>query len=123
MVYWKNYMANLSNTYRNIQEGTLAGRLEPKEYPNDNPNDPTVIITGFGTMLFSQLKDDVHKKLDDLAKRTKRGDFDMAIYQIVHGEAKFSQVLPHKLQAIADVEKQMSTRQWKRRITMYNKKK
>ena len=115
-------MSNLSNTVRNIQEGNLAGRLEPKEYPNDNPEDPTVIITGFGTMLLSQLKHDVYRKLNDLAQRTKKGDFDMAIYQIVQGEGKFSQVLPHKLQAIADVEKQMSTRQWKRRITMYKKK-
>ena len=45
-------MSNLSNTVRAIKEGRLAGRLEPKEYPNDNPEDPTVIITGFGTMLF-----------------------------------------------------------------------
>ena len=114
-------MSNLSNTVRAIKEGRLAGRLEPKEYPNDNPEDPTVIITGFGTMLFSQLKTDVQQKLEDLAKRAKRGDFDMAIYQVVPGEGKYSQVLPHKLQAIADVEKKMATSQWKRRITMYKK--
>ncbi|MBT6071818.1 MAG: hypothetical protein HOH07_00015 [Euryarchaeota archaeon] len=97
-----------------ILEGK-AGELDPK---SSDPSDPTVIIRGFGTMLLSQLKADVVGKLEDLAKRAKRDDFQIAHYEIT----KSGGVLPHKLTAIADAEKQMSTSSWKRRITMYKKK-
>ena len=97
-----------------ILEGK-AGELDPK---SADPSDPTVIIRGFGTMLLSQLKADVVGKLEDLAKRAKRDDFQIAHYEIT----KSGGVLPHKLTAIADAEKQMSTSSWKRRITMDRKK-
>ena len=97
-----------------ILEGKV-GELDPK---SADPSDPTVIIRGFGTMLLSQLKADVVGKLEDLAKRAKRDDFQIAHYEIT----KSGGVLPHKLTAIADAEKQMSTSSWKRRITMYKKK-
>jgi len=69
-------------------------------------------------MLLSQLKQDVEQKLLDLYKRAKRGDFEMAWYQIAKGK---DQILPHKLQAIKDVEEVMDGRVWKRRITMFKK--
>ena len=97
-----------------ILEGK-AGELDPK---SADPSDPTVIIRGFGTMLLSQLKADVVGKLEDLAKRAKRDDFQIAHYEIT----KSGGVLPHKLTAITDAEKQMSTSSWKRRITMDRKK-
>lgn len=107
-------MMNLPNTIKMLQEGQPAGEIDPK---SDDPTDPTVLIRGYGSMLLSQLKTDVEKKLEDLHKRAKRGDFDMAWYQI----AKPGQILSHKLQAIKDADDQMQKSQWKRRITNWKK--
>ena len=107
---------NVTNTYKMLQEGQLAGEIDPK---SDDPTDPTVMIRGFGSMLLSQLKTDVEQKLEDLHKRAKRGDFDMAWYQVT----KPGQILPHKLQAIKDADDAMGKSQWKRRITNWKKNK
>lgn len=109
-------MMNVANTYKMLQEGQNAGEIDPK---SDDPTDPTVMIRGFGSMLLSQLKQDVEQKLEDLHKRSKRGDFEMAWYQMV----KPGQILPHKLQAIKDADEQMGKSQWKRRITNWKKNK
>lgn len=107
---------NLEKTIVSLREGGVAkGQIDPK---SENPEDPTVYISGFGSMLLSQLKTDVEKKLEDLWKRSKRGDFEMAWYQMV----KPGQILPHKLQAIRDAEEAMDKPQWKRRITNFKKK-
>jgi|ETNmetMinimDraft_16_1059900.scaffolds.fasta_scaffold172328_1 hypothetical protein len=103
------------NTKQRLDEGVPAGQPDPK---SDDPTDPTVIISGFGTMLFSQLKYDVEQKLLDLYKRAKRGDFAAAWHQMAKGK---DQILPHKLQAIKDVEEAMDGKVWKRRITMFKK--
>ena len=108
-------MMNVANTYKMLQEGVPAGQIDPK---SADPRDPTVMIRGFGSMLLSQLKTDVEQKLEDLHKRAKRGDFDMAWYQIAKGN---DQILPHKLQAIKDADDQMNKSQWKRRITNWKK--
>ena len=109
-------MMNVANTYKMLKEGVPAGQIDPK---SDDPTDQTVMIRGFGSMLLSQLKTDVEKKLEDLAKRAKKGDFEMAWYQVT----KPGQILPHKLQAIKDADEQMDKSQWKRRITNWKKKK
>ena len=100
-----------------LNEALPAGQIDPK---SADPSDPTVIISGFGTMLLSQLKTDVEKKLGDLHKRSKRGDFEMAWHQI-SGKNGLSQILPHKLQAIKDADEAMQKPQWKRRITNFKK--
>lgn len=110
-------MMNVANTYKMLQEGQKAGEIDPK---SDDPSDPTVMIRGFGSMLLSQLKQDVEQKLGDLHKRSKRGDFEMAWYQIA-GKGGLTQILPHKLQAIKDADEAMETRVWKRKITMFKK--
>tara|TARA_B110000881_G_C18417537_1_gene434244 strand:+ start:541 stop:858 length:318 start_codon:yes stop_codon:yes gene_type:complete len=97
-----------------ILEGK-AGELDPK---SADPSDPTVIIRGFGTMLLSQLKADVVRKLEDLAKRAKRDDFHIAHYEVT----KTGGVLPHKLTAIKDAEDAMAKGPWKTRITNFKKK-
>jgi len=93
---------NVANTYKMLQEGQKAGEIDPK---SDDPSDPTVMIRGFGSMLLSQLKQDVEQKLG---------------YQIA-GKGGLTQILPHKLQAIKDADEAMETRVWKRKITMFKK--
>tara|TARA_B100000959_G_C14934837_1_gene605289 strand:- start:792 stop:1127 length:336 start_codon:yes stop_codon:yes gene_type:complete len=108
---------NFKNYSQMLNEAIPAGQIDPK---SEDPRDPTVYISGFGTMLLSQLKTDVEQKLGDLHKRSKRGDFEMAWYQI-SGKNGLSQILPHKLQAIKDADEAMNKPQWKRRITNFKK--
>tara|TARA_B110000495_G_C22753588_1_gene441463 strand:+ start:395 stop:721 length:327 start_codon:yes stop_codon:yes gene_type:complete len=107
-------MSNLKETVAVLLEGKV-GELDPK---SADPTDPTVQIRGFGTMLLSQLKKDVERKLEDLVKRAKRDDFAIAAHELT----KSGGVLPHKLTAIMDAEEAMSKGPWKTRITKFKSK-
>ena len=105
---------NLLNTVKEITEA--VGVIDSK---SDDPTDPSVMVSGFGSMLLSQLKKDVASKLDDLGKRAKKDDFSVAFSQIVEKGG----ILSHKIQAIRDAESAMNKPQWKRKITQWKKNK
>jgi len=105
---------NIEQELRDLIEAVAS--IDPR---SENPEDPTVMISGFGSMLLSQLKKDVASKLDDLGKRAKKDDFSVAFSQIVEKGG----ILSHKIQAIRDAESAMNKPQWKRKITQWKKNK
>lgn len=86
----------------------------------DNPEDPEVMIPGYGSMLLSQLKKSVAKQLEDIAKRAKKGDFQAAEYILL--DKGGAGAVYGKLQAIRDAEEEMKKGPYKRKITIAKKK-
>lgn len=86
----------------------------------DNPEDPEVMVPGFGSMLLSQLRNSVARQLTDVGKRASRNDFDIA-YSLLLDKSGAGAVVA-KLQAIKDAEEEMKKSPYKRKITLAKKR-
>ena len=78
--------------------------------------DPEVLIQGFGRMKYSQLKKMISNGFDDMARRAKRGmsmDFESLLTLMKQGK--------EMLEAVIDIEKEMESSKYKRKITMLKK--
>ena len=78
--------------------------------------DPEVLIQGFGRMKYSQLKKMIARGFEDMAKRAKRGtsmDFEGLLTLMKQGR--------EMLEAVIDIEKEMESSKYKRKITMLKK--
>ena len=106
-----------------IKEGKVGSIYNMKKEMEDGsfePDNPEVLIRGFGRLPLKDLERKVTRDLEDLAKRAKQG-----------GESNFKGILNNltknnyvvdQSQAVVDVYKEMSVSQYKRAVTNYKKK-
>ena len=97
----------------NWKEEMKAGKFDPKN--------PTVVVSGLGSYSLDILKKSVSSQLLDLSKRLKGGS-EMDVNN-VYGMLVNNDTLLYKVKAIKDVQDELKTSIWKRRITMYKRKK
>ena len=96
----------------NWKEEMKEGKFDPKN--------PTVVVSGLGSYSLDILKKSVSSQLLDLSKRLKGGsemDVDNVYYSLVKNDT-----ILYKVKAIKDVQDELKTSVWKRRITMYKRK-
>ena len=75
--------------------------------------DPEVLIQGFGRMKYTQLKKMIANGFDDMAKRAKNGqDYDWRSLVVLMRQGN------EMLEAVQDIEKEMDSPKYKRKITM-----
>jgi len=94
-------------------------KKEMKEGKFD-PKNPTVVVSGLGSYSLDILKKSVSSQLLDLSKRLKGGS-EMDVDN-VYGMLVKNDTLLYKLKAIKDVQDELKTSVWKRRITIYKRK-
>ena len=96
----------------NWKEEMKEGKFDPKN--------PTVVVSGLGSYSLDILKKSVSSQLLDLSKRLKGGsemDVDNVYSMLVKNDT-----LLYKVKAIKDVQDELKTSVWKRRITIYKRK-
>jgi len=96
----------------NWKEEMKEGKFDPKN--------PTVVVSGLGSYSLDILKKSVASQLLDLSKRLKGGsemDVDNVYSLLIKNDS-----LLYKVKAIKDVQDELKTSVWKRRITMYKRK-
>ena len=96
----------------NWKEEMKEGKFDPKN--------PTVVVSGLGSYSLDILKKSVSSQLLDLSKRLKGGS-EMDVDN-VYGMLVKNDTLLYKLKAIKDVQDELKTSVWKRRITIYKRK-
>jgi len=96
----------------NWKEEMKEGKFDPKN--------PTVVVSGLGSYSLDILKKSVSSQLLDLSKRL-RGGSEMDVDNVYSLLIKNDSIL-YKVKAIKDVQDELKTSVWKRRITMYKRK-
>ena len=96
----------------NWKEEMKEGKFDPKN--------PTVVVSGLGSYSLDILKKSVASQLLDLSKRLKGGS-EMDVDN-VYGMLVKNDTLLYKVKAIKDVQDELKTSIWKRRITIYKRK-
>ena len=96
----------------NWKEEMKEGKFDPKN--------PTVVVSGLGSYSLTGLKDSVASQLANLSKRLKGGS-EMDVNNVYSMLLKNDSLL-YKVKAIKDVQDELKTSIWKRRITMYKRK-
>ena len=98
-------------TFKQLQESENGQiyNISPKTYKEWE--DPEILIVGFGRMLYSQLKDRINRYPQQYAKELKRDNWGAVQHSIEN-------MFLVQLKAVQEIEKQMTTSQWKRRGTM-----
>jgi len=96
----------------NWKEEMKEGKFDPKN--------PTVVVSGLGSYSLTGLKDSVASQLSDLSKRLKSGS-EMDVNNVYSLLVKNESLL-YKVKAIKDVQDELKTSIWKRRITIYKRK-
>ena len=98
-------------------KGHGAGKIYWDD-PKFDPNDPTVAITGYGTMKVTTIEQAVARNLEDLAKRVKSGDLEkIADYYLLDDNSGFN----YLVKAYMDVIAEMSSSKVKRKLTIMKK--
>ena len=96
----------------NWKEEMKEGKFDPKN--------PTVVVSGLGSYSLDILKKSVSSQLLDLSKRLKGGsemDVDNVYSLLVKNDS-----LLYKVKAVKDVQDELKTSVWKRRITIYKRR-
>ena len=96
----------------NWKEEMKDGKFDPKN--------PTVVVSGLGSYSLTGLKNSIASQLSNLSKRLKGGsemDVDNVYSLLVKNES-----LLYKVKAIKDVQDELKTSVWKRRITIYKRR-
>ena len=70
-----------------------------------NPDDPEVIIFGFGRVTLSQMKKMIQDKLSDLVVKSKRGDYNFIADKITN--PKSSGIFHELILGVVEVEEQL----------------
>jgi len=94
------------------KEEMKAGKFDPKN--------PTLVVSGMGSYDLKTLKSSIAGQLLDLSKRLKGGsemDVDNVYSLLVKNDT-----LLYKVKALKDVQDELRTSVWKRRITIYKNK-
>ena len=108
-----------------LQEGSFGSIYDMKAQIKDgtfNPDDPEVLINGWGRLSLKGVERWIAKDLAELSKRATSGG-DHNIKNI--DTSLFSKYAPlmHKIKAAHEVYEQMNTSQYKRAVTMYKRRK
>ena len=93
---------------------------EEMEKGKFDPKNPTLVIIGLGSYDLKTLKSSIAGQLLDLSKRLKGGsemDVDNVYSLLVKNDT-----LLYKVKALKDVQDELRTSVWKRRITIYKNK-
>ena len=96
----------------NWKEEMKEGKFDPKN--------PTVVVSGLGSYSLDILKKSVSSQLSDLSKRL-RGGSEMDVDNVYSLLIKNDSLL-YKVKALKDVQDELRTSVWKRRITIYKNK-
>ena len=102
-------------------DGYIYNWKEEMEKGKFDPKNPTVVVSGLGSYSLDILKKSVSSQLSDLSKRLKGGS-EMDVNNVYSLLIKNNSLL-YKVKAIKDVQDELKTSIWKRRITMYKRKK
>jgi len=102
-------------------DGYIYNWKEEMEKGKFDPKNPTVVVSGLGSYSLDILKKSVSSQLLDLSKRLKGGS-EMDVNNVYSMLVK-NDTLLYKVKAIKDVQDELKTSIWKRRITMYKRKK
>jgi len=101
-------------------DGYIYNWKEEMEEGKFDPKNPTVVVSGLGSYSLTGLKKSVASQLLDLSKRLKGGS-EMDVDN-VYGMLVKNDTLLYKVKAIKDVQDELKTSIWKRRITIYKRK-
>ena len=85
--------------------------------PN-RPDDPDILVKGFGVYRLSRLRKEVIRHLDEYKEQVERNNIDGLVREFT---SKYS-YMKSKVLGLAEVEKQLNSSQMKRKITMLRKK-
>ena len=96
----------------NWKEEMKEGKFDPKN--------PTVVVSGLGSYTFTALKNSIASQLVDLSKRLRKGS-DMDVDNVYYSLVKNDTIL-YKVKALKDVQNELKTSVWKRRITIYKRR-
>jgi len=94
------------------KEEMKAGKFDPKN--------PTLVVSGMGSYDLKTLKSSIAGQLLDLSKRLKGGS-EMDVDNVYSLLVKNNTLL-YKVKALKDVQDELRTSVWKRRITIYKNK-
>ena len=107
-----------------VKETDIDGRIynwkEEMEKGKFDPENPTVHLLGYGTMPYKSLQKFAARDLESIAKELKRGNVKKAHNKLIDN---FSNIVLWKVKCLNDVRQELNTSLWKRRITIYKKKK
>ena len=95
----------------NWKEEMKSGKFDPKN--------PTVVVSGLGSYSLTGLKDSIASQFSNLSKRLKSGS-EMDVDNVYSLLVKNASLL-YKVKALKDVQDELRTSVWKRRITMYKR--
>jgi len=93
---------------------------EEMEKGKFDPKNPTLVIIGLGSYDLKTLKSSIAGQLLDLSKRLKGGS-EMDVDNVYSLLVKNNTLL-YKVKALKDVQDELRTSVWKRRITIYKNK-
>jgi len=96
----------------NWKEEMKRGKFDPKN--------PTVVVSGLGSYSLTGLKDSIASQLSNLSKRLRGGsemDVNNVYSMLVNNDS-----LLYKVKAMKDVQDELKTSVWKRRITIYKRR-
>jgi len=96
----------------NWKEEMKEGKFDPKN--------PTVVVSGLGSYSLTGLKNSIASQLSNLSKRLKGGS-EMDVNNVYSLLVKNDSLL-YKVKAIKDVQDELKTSVWKRRITIYKRR-
>tara|TARA_B100000029_G_scaffold397141_1_gene395337 strand:+ start:1391 stop:1861 length:471 start_codon:yes stop_codon:yes gene_type:complete len=107
-----------------VKETDIDGRIynwkEEMEKGKFDPENPTVHLLGYGTMPYKSLQKFTARDLESIANELKRGNVKKAHNKLIDN---FSNIVLWKVKCLNDVRQELNTSLWKRRITIYKKKK
>ena len=107
-----------------VKETDIDGRIynwkEEMEKGKFDPENPTVHLLGYGTMPYKSLQKFTANDLISIANELKRGNVKKAHNKLIDN---FSNIVLWKVKCLNDVRQELKTSLWKRRITIYKKKK
>jgi len=96
----------------NWKEEMKRGKFDPKN--------PTVVVSGLGSYSLTGLKNSIASQLSNLSKRLRGGsemDVNNVYSMLVNNDS-----LLYKVKAMKDVQDELKTSVWKRRITIYKRR-
>ena len=101
-------------------DGYIYNWKEEMKSGKFDPENPTVVVSGLGSYTLKTLKSSIADQLSNLSKRLKKGstmDVDNVYYALIDNST-----LLYKVKALKDVQNELKTPVWKRRITIYKRK-
>ena len=101
-------------TYKELREAYGSGSIY-WDAPEFDPNNPTVAISGYGTMGLNLLIKNIADDLDDLSKKTKSGQLDVIANNVLLNPKS---TFLHKVKAYADAVAELKSTKSKRKLTL-----